>query len=103
MTGTNCDLFTHNQSRSYLNHLVLYTYIACLVNYEIMYEVLQPGNSKRQYIFSFDKRGDCLDQQSQQLFKKYFFQWSASLRIIQNLNYFKCSVAKYLGSIRVQI
>jgi hypothetical protein len=23
MTGTNCDLFTHKQSRSYLNHLVL--------------------------------------------------------------------------------
>jgi hypothetical protein len=23
MTGTNCDLFTHNQSRSYLNHLVM--------------------------------------------------------------------------------
>jgi hypothetical protein len=23
MTGTNCDLFTYNQSRSYLNHLVL--------------------------------------------------------------------------------
>jgi hypothetical protein len=23
VTGTNCDLFTHNQSRSYLNHLVL--------------------------------------------------------------------------------
>jgi hypothetical protein len=23
MTGTNCDLFTHNKSRSYLNHLVL--------------------------------------------------------------------------------
>ena len=22
MTGTKCDLFTHNQSRSYLNHLV---------------------------------------------------------------------------------
>jgi hypothetical protein len=22
MTGTNCDLFTHNQSRSHLNHLV---------------------------------------------------------------------------------
>jgi hypothetical protein len=22
VTGTNCDLFTHNQSRSYLNHLV---------------------------------------------------------------------------------
>ena len=26
MTGTNCDLFTHNQSRSYLNHLVLSTW-----------------------------------------------------------------------------
>jgi hypothetical protein len=25
MTGTNCDLFTHNQSRSYLNHLVILT------------------------------------------------------------------------------
>jgi hypothetical protein len=25
MTGTNCDLFTHNQSRSYLNHLVGYS------------------------------------------------------------------------------
>ena len=23
MTGTNCDLFTHNQSLSYLNHLVV--------------------------------------------------------------------------------
>jgi hypothetical protein len=23
MTGTNCDLFTHKQSRSYLNHLVI--------------------------------------------------------------------------------
>ena len=22
ITGTNCELFTHNQSRSYLNHLV---------------------------------------------------------------------------------
>jgi hypothetical protein len=29
MTGTNCDLFTHKQSRSYLNHLVhrLATYL----------------------------------------------------------------------------
>ena len=25
MTGTNCDLFTHKSSRSYLNHLVYYT------------------------------------------------------------------------------
>jgi hypothetical protein len=26
MTGTNCDLFTHNQSRSYLNHIVVFMY-----------------------------------------------------------------------------
>jgi hypothetical protein len=37
MTGTNCDLFTHNQSRSYLNHLVFGTsvpshYVVCLNN-----------------------------------------------------------------------
>ena len=25
MTGTNCDLFTHKQSRSYLNHLYIHT------------------------------------------------------------------------------
>jgi hypothetical protein len=25
MTGTNCDLFTHKSSRSYLNHLVFCT------------------------------------------------------------------------------
>ena len=30
MTGTNCDLFTHNQSRSYLNHLVLPS-VLCLL------------------------------------------------------------------------
>jgi hypothetical protein len=28
MTGTNCDLFTHKQSRSYMNHLVLYLYLS---------------------------------------------------------------------------
>jgi hypothetical protein len=27
LTGTNCDLFTHNQSRSYLNHLVVWSVI----------------------------------------------------------------------------
>ena len=32
MTGTNCDLFTHNQSRSYLNHLV---YVLNDTRYEI--------------------------------------------------------------------
>jgi hypothetical protein len=26
MTGTNCDLFTHKSSRSYLDHLVSYTF-----------------------------------------------------------------------------
>jgi hypothetical protein len=29
MTGTNCDLFTHNQSQSYLNHLVRITTMRC--------------------------------------------------------------------------
>jgi hypothetical protein len=29
MTGTNCDLFTHNQSRSYLNHLVHLRFLCC--------------------------------------------------------------------------
>jgi hypothetical protein len=29
MTGTNCDLFTHNQSRSYLNHLVYASTTSC--------------------------------------------------------------------------
>jgi hypothetical protein len=36
MTGTNCDLFTHNQSRSYLNHLVilyiLSLWVICIYN-----------------------------------------------------------------------
>ena len=37
MTGTNCDLFTHNQSQSHLNHLVFGTsvpshYVVCLNN-----------------------------------------------------------------------
>jgi hypothetical protein len=31
MTGTNCDLFTHNQSRSYLNHLVYKKFVLHLV------------------------------------------------------------------------
>ena len=34
MTGTSCDLFTHNQSRSYLNHLVfgIWYFLVKLVN-----------------------------------------------------------------------
>ena len=28
MTGINCDLFTHSQSRSYLNHLLLLSKIS---------------------------------------------------------------------------
>ena len=32
MTGTNCDLFTHKSSRSYLNHLVyVVVYTQCAV------------------------------------------------------------------------
>jgi hypothetical protein len=32
MTGTNCDLFTHNQSRSYFNHLVQQSREICLLS-----------------------------------------------------------------------
>ena len=32
MTGINCDLFTHNQSRSYLNYLVQSCYTFDLVS-----------------------------------------------------------------------
>jgi hypothetical protein len=39
MTGTNCDLFTHNQSRSYLNHLV-YIYIFFFWFVMLLYFVL---------------------------------------------------------------
>jgi hypothetical protein len=41
MTGTNCDLFTHNQSRSYLNHLVI-------TNKKTSVHHLKPGNSRYQ-------------------------------------------------------
>ena len=34
MTGTNCDLFTHNQSRSYLNHLVFHAAAARMYIYK---------------------------------------------------------------------
>jgi hypothetical protein len=45
MTGTNCDLFTHKQSRSYLNHLVCaYVYI-----------------SRQIYLYIFGIRSFCYD------------------------------------------
>ena len=31
MTGTNCDLFTHKSSRSYLNHLVIIIIIIIII------------------------------------------------------------------------
>jgi hypothetical protein len=36
MTGTNCDLFTHEQSRSYLNHLVF--------NLQVLWPCIQVSN-----------------------------------------------------------
>jgi hypothetical protein len=33
MTGTNCDLFTHNQSRSYLNQLVYIYFGTCSMGF----------------------------------------------------------------------
>jgi hypothetical protein len=35
MTGTNCDLFTHNQSRSYLNHLVFLCIISIVITHTV--------------------------------------------------------------------
>ena len=33
MTGTKCELFTHNQSRSYLNHFVVHSIVLiCLLS-----------------------------------------------------------------------
>jgi hypothetical protein len=45
MTGTNCGLFTHNQSRSYLNHLVHtnYTDTSCGQNVELLN--VKPGGT----------------------------------------------------------
>jgi hypothetical protein len=37
MTGTNCDLFTHKSSRSYLNHLVLKRNTNVLKNYIFLF------------------------------------------------------------------
>ena len=48
MTGTNCDLFTHNQSRSYLNHLVQCTYH---VTMRRVCESLLKQTSNKHYIF----------------------------------------------------
>jgi hypothetical protein len=46
MIGTNCDLFTHKSSRSYLNHHVIhsYTYVAIfMVAFVWLYDFLLPG------------------------------------------------------------
>jgi hypothetical protein len=43
MTGTNCDLFTHKQSRSYLNHLVVVLCIFIFVCTSV--GLLPPGES----------------------------------------------------------
>ena len=42
MTGANCDLFTHNQSRSYLNHLVYYSHASGQLSIAERLLALQP-------------------------------------------------------------
>jgi hypothetical protein len=53
MAGTNCHLFTHKSSRSYLNHLVLYGY--CNNCYVVFFNVHRSSNVEfrilRDYIF----------------------------------------------------
>jgi hypothetical protein len=39
MTGTNCDLFTHNQSRSYLNHLVLHAFGMLYIPHPLLHQI----------------------------------------------------------------
>jgi hypothetical protein len=51
MTGTNCDLFTHKSSRSYLNHHV---YILSYI-YFMYIDTLKPAQSKKIYFNSFFK------------------------------------------------
>jgi len=44
MTGTDCGLFTHNQSRSYLNHLVLQNLFILVLHWFVSFSVfLLPG------------------------------------------------------------
>ena len=43
MTGTNCDLFTHNYSRSYLNHLVEHVVRYSVVGITTRYGLDGPG------------------------------------------------------------
>ena len=40
MTGTNCDLFTHKSSRSYLNHLVSYVLTQTILFYTAFYYLI---------------------------------------------------------------
>jgi hypothetical protein len=53
MTGTNCGLFTHKSSRSYLNHLVLYFNEFLILVYRLSENLGVPpirvGIGKKQY------------------------------------------------------
>jgi hypothetical protein len=56
MTGTNCDLFTHNQFRSYLNHLVYSVrgevfVVQYLLQY---YDILLDITHKYSYLQTYD-------------------------------------------------
>ena len=55
MTGTNCDLFTHKSSRSYLNHLVYQlcfdgASVSCCVMHVFVYCLFNNADSNSGYI-----------------------------------------------------
>jgi hypothetical protein len=57
MTGTNCDLFTHNQCRSYLNHLVFCVFLGNYAVFKLCFvacETTDDGNAKCMNVFRID-------------------------------------------------
>jgi hypothetical protein len=53
MTGTNCDLFTHKSSRSYLNHLVLWDKPYVCLNLTKGSDIMGQNKSENTQTFSF--------------------------------------------------
>ena len=78
MTGTNCDLFTHNQSRSYLNHLVIqlfsrvYYGVRTVHKFDIRLVVTKTLKKRRPVERSWSDRDLCF------WYDMHVFLWSSS-------------------------
>jgi hypothetical protein len=66
MTGTDCDLFTHKSSRSYLNHLILNLNKIRPVGAELLHADRQTVMTK--LIVAFDNFPNAPNKQSNHLF-----------------------------------